>query len=343
MGRGAPGVSGEGVAEERPGRNELEVATAAVRRAAEVCRQAQAELGAGDSRRKSDRSPVTIADFASQALICASLQEAFPDEPVVGEESASALRSDADLRRRVVVLVEGALGEAVGAERVLDWIDRGTAERPANGRFWTVDPIDGTKGFLRGQQYAVALARLDDDRVELGVLGCPKLERDGASGVIVRAERGRGTEYLPLRGADQPRPGATRQPERAADLRLVESVEPSHSNHEATRRIAERLGVGKPSLRLDSQAKYAAVALGLADVYLRLPGRSSWREWIWDHAAGAIVVEEAGGIVSDARGRALDFGHGRWLEDCQGVVAAPRSLHGAVVAAASEEVSRRLG
>jgi 3'(2'), 5'-bisphosphate nucleotidase len=285
---------------------------------------------------------VTVADFASQALICASLQELYPEDPVVGEESASALRQDTELRQRVVALVAEGLGQPVGEQQVLDWIDRGTAERPPRGRFWTVDPIDGTKGFLRGQQYAVALARLEDGHVELGVLGCPRLELDGIAGVIVRAERGRGTEYLPLDGDAEPRAAVTRQPERPAELRLVESVDPSHSNHEATRRIAERLGVEQPSLRLDSQAKYAAVALGLADVFLRLPGRSSWREWIWDHAAGALVVEEAGGVVSDARGRLLDFGRGRWLEDCQGVVAAPRGLHGTVVAAASEEVARRL-
>jgi 3'(2'), 5'-bisphosphate nucleotidase len=320
---------------------ECEVATAAVRRATEVCRRVQAELGAGDSRRKADRSPVTIADFASQALICASLMESFPDDRVVGEESAAALREDADLRERVVDLVATALGEPVGEEQVLDWIDRGTAERPAQGRFWTCDPIDGTKGFLRGQQYAVALARLEGGRVELGVLGCPRLESDGAAGVIVRARRGRGSEFLPLDGDAPARPAATRRLDDPGELRLVESVEPSHSNHAATRRIAERLGVKAASLRIDSQAKYAAVALGLADVYLRLPGSTSWREWIWDHAAGAIVVEEAGGAVSDARGRDLDFGHGRWLEGCEGVVAAPLGVHRAVVAATSEEVARR--
>jgi 3'(2'), 5'-bisphosphate nucleotidase len=320
-----------------------EVATDAVRRAARVCRRVQDELGEGDSRRKADRSPVTIADFAAQALICASLEQEFPDQVVVGEESAEALRHDDDLRERVVALVAGALPEPVDAERVLAWIDRGTAERPEAGRFWTVDPIDGTKGFLRGQQYAVALARIEGDQVELGVLGCPKLESDGRVGVIVRAERGQGALCLPLEGEAEPRPTSARPLEDPRELRLVESVEPSHSSHAATRRIADRLGVRAASLRLDSQAKYAAVALGLADVYLRLPGRSTWREFIWDHAAGSLVVEEAGGAVSDARGRALDFGEGRWLRDCRGVVAAPQGLHAAVVSAASEEVARRLG
>lgn len=340
-----PAGSGEAVAvtvPEQERRRECELATSAVRRAADVCRRAQSELSAADSRSKADRSPVTIADFASQALICAWLEEAYPADPVVGEESATALREDADLRGRVVALVAGALAEPVAEERVLAWIDRGTAERPTRGRFWTVDPIDGTKGFLRGQQYAVALARLEDDRVEVGVLGCPRLERDGTAGVIVRAVRGEGTEWLPLDGDGASRPTSTRRVENLDELRLVESVEPSHSSHRATRRIAERLGVRSPSLRLDSQAKYAAVALGLADVFLRLPGRSSWREWIWDHAAGALVVEEAGGAVSDARGRPLDFGRGRWLTDCRGVVAAPRDLHRTVVAAAADEVARRL-
>ena len=58
-------------------------------------------------------------------------------------------------------------------------IDRGNYKGAAHGRHWTLDPIDGTKGFLRGEQYAVCLALIEDGEVVLGVLGCPHLPVSG--------------------------------------------------------------------------------------------------------------------------------------------------------------------
>ena len=85
---------------------------------------------------------------------------------------------------------------------------------------------------------------------------------------------------------------------------------------------------------MDSQAKYAVVARGQAEVYLRLP-HGSYVEQVWDHAAGTIIVTEAGGRVSDVRGAPLDFSAGRRLERNRGVVVAPAALHAQVVAAAA--------
>ena len=73
---------------------ELEVAIDAVRRASIVCRGVQSGID-GDSISKEDRSPVTIADYASQAVVCRSLKEAFDDDPIIGEEDSAQLQ-DAD-------------------------------------------------------------------------------------------------------------------------------------------------------------------------------------------------------------------------------------------------------
>src|SRR5262249_48060909 len=145
---------------------------------------------------KSDRSPVTVADFAAQAIIAQRLATERPGDVLVGEEDAGDLRSAASgatleqVTRFVGERVAGASADAVCA-----WIDRGRAEPTA--RFWTLDPVDGTKGFLRGEQYAVALALVEDGRVRVGVLGCPNLSADGHSdigghGSVVAAERGAG-------------------------------------------------------------------------------------------------------------------------------------------------------
>ena len=144
------------------GRYELErkAAIHAVRMASSLCRRVQDQLVTEDSITKKDRSPVTVADYGSQALVCRHLAEAVPQDPVVGEESTEALRGEeqGEIRERVVQQVNGEVPGA-SVTQVLDWIDR-AQDAGGRHRFWTLDPIDGTKGFLRGQQYAVALALL---------------------------------------------------------------------------------------------------------------------------------------------------------------------------------------
>jgi HAL2 family 3'(2'),5'-bisphosphate nucleotidase len=196
--------------------------------------------------------------------------------------------------------------------------------------------VDGTLGFLRGGQYAIALALVVDGVVRLGVLGCPALDRaDGSVGSLFVAERGAGACELPLVGDGTPVALRVAPCTRASEARYAESLEAAHSAQEDAARIGELLGISAPPLRLDSQAKYAIVARGDASIYLRIP-RRGYLENIWDHAAGSIVVEEAGGVVSDVDGAPLDWGQGRRLERNRGIIAAPAAIHAEVVAAARE-------
>jgi 3'(2'), 5'-bisphosphate nucleotidase len=87
---------------------------------------------------------------------------------------------------------------------------------------------------------------------------------------------------------------------------------------------------------MDSQVKYAALAKGDASIYLRLPRKKGYQEKIWDHAAGAIVVEEAGGKVTDFHGHPLMFSCGRALEKNHGIVATNGHLHAQVLGAVSQ-------
>ncbi|MBC7174569.1 MAG: 3'(2'),5'-bisphosphate nucleotidase, partial [Polyangiaceae bacterium] len=102
--------------------------------------------------------------------------------------------------------------------------------------------------------------------------------------------------------------------------------------------IVQALGLSEAPLRMDSQAKYAAVARGDASIYLRLPTRADYREKIWDHGAGYLVVTEAGGTVTDVDGKPLDFGRGRTLEANRGVIATAGPIHDAVLAAVAASV-----
>jgi 3'(2'), 5'-bisphosphate nucleotidase len=82
---------------------------------------------------------------------------------------------------------------------------------------------------------------------------------------------------------------------------------------------------------MDSQAKYGVVARGEAEIYLRMPTRADYHEKIWDHAAGALIVQEAGGTVTDIHGRPLEFHHGRELSANRGVIVSNRLLHARVL------------
>jgi 3'(2'), 5'-bisphosphate nucleotidase len=295
---------------------------------------------------KEDLSPVTIGDLASQALVAARLSAAFPEAALVAEESAAALRKPEGKAtlERVTAFVRRILPDAT-PDQVCDWLDCGAFDPlsdPARP-FWCLDPIDGTKGYLRGDQYAVALAHLSDGVVELGVLACPGLNTSyqpdrNSPGVIAIALRGQGAWGAALEGTrNWQRLSATPEtlPENA---RMLRSFEAAHTNVSQVDQIAQVLGVQAEPVRMDSQAKYTILAAGLGEVILRLltPTKLDYREKIWDQAAGAIVVEEAGGRISDLDGKPLDFTAGRTLARNRGILATNGLLHEALLRAIRE-------
>ena len=307
-------------------------AITAVLAAATLCTRVQAALAHDDTIQKVDKSPVTIADFGSQALVNMVLMEQCPGDSVVAEEDAGYLRDPGNtgITSRVLARVNECR-PGTDTERLLAAIDHGNGACMPDGRFWTLDPIDGTKGFLRGDQYAIALALIDRGRVVLGVLGCPNLplnsaDPDGEHGCLFIAVRGQGAF---MRSLSDP----TETPVRVNDISdptraiFCESVESAHTSHGRSARVAELLGVTAEPFRIDSQCKYAAVARGDASIYMRLPSTKGYQEKIWDHAAGSIVVEEAGGTVTDTHGTALDFTVGNTLARNAGILASNGILH----------------
>lgn len=309
---------------------EKKIAIEATIAAAKLCEQVRLNISP-EAIEKKDKSPVTIADYGSQALICKALAREFPNDPVIAEEDAAALGApemQAKLQQ-ATDYVKGIVGDA-SSDDVLSWIGHGSAK--GGDRYWTLDPIDGTKGFLRKDQYAIALALVENGEIKVGVLGCPALSFGGEMGLMFVAVRGEGAQMMSL-SSDA---GEAISVDKSADsLRFVESVESGHGNQDQQSAIAKLVGINTPSLRMDSQAKYAAVAAGQAALYLRLPSPKTpdYREKIWDHAAGVIVVEEAGGTVTDMFGKPLDFTQGERLVSNQGVVVSNGDLHDQVIGA----------
>jgi len=319
---------------------ERDVAVEIVAEVCELTRRVQRDIVAtGDAITKSDRSPVTLADLAAQVVVSVRLAERFPEDPLLAEESSAVLAGSRDLSQRVLEQAQRHVA-SLDTERLAVALDRGGYSGGGTGRYWVLDPIDGTKGFLRGDQYAIALALVVGGSVTVGVLGCPNLPDPPPgtdAGRLFSAIRGSGAESLDLGGEQGSaiRVDGVSDPAQAV---VCESVEAAHAAHSVQAGIAHRLGITAPPYRIDSQCKYAVVSRGEASIYLRLPRDPSYREKVWDHAAGSLIVEEAGGRVSDLDGRPLDFSQGRLLGTHRGIVATNGAIHEQVLAACRAEL-----
>lgn len=206
--------------------------------------------------KKADDSPLTLADRASHELIEAQLSQLQPGTPILSEESEPG----AHRQRR-------------------DW-----------SRFWLVDPLDGTKEFIkRNGEFTVNIALIENERPVLGVVHAPVLA------TTYWAERGKGA-YKRERGGTDRRIGVSDY--RASGLRVVASR--SHAGE----RLERFLGAldGYECITKGSSLKLCLVAEGAANLYPRFGPTMEW-----DIAAAAIVVTEAGGTITDVDGAELAF------------------------------------
>lgn len=341
---------------------ELHIALLAVQRATLLTQHVFHEKEKGTSS-KEDKSPVTIGDYGAQALVLHAIRKNFPEDEIVAEEDSVSLREQRPLVDQIWRLVketkledpeaEEELGGPVGdVEAMLTAIDAGNSPGGSKGRIWALDPIDGTKGFLRGGQYAIGLALIDDGKVKVGVLGCPNfpvsdsaplsayigrqgIDNDDGRGILFSAVIGAGATSRPLScgGLQINQTIHMKEVTDITQATICEGVEAGHSSHGDQAQIAMKLGITNPSVRMDSQAKYGSIARGAGDVYLRVPVRASYVEKIWDHAAGYLIVSEAGGEVTDVEGKRLDFARGRTLTANKGIMAAPRGVYEQVLEA----------
>ncbi|MDG2053864.1 MAG: 3'(2'),5'-bisphosphate nucleotidase [Phycisphaerales bacterium] len=318
----------------------LQAALSAVATGCGAAKHVQRELESVREVTKDDRSPVTVADFAVQALVWMSLNESLDAPLIVGEESADLLRNvnQAAVLDAVVSTVKSARSDVTTAQ-VLDAIDACNHDGTADS-YWTLDPIDGTKGFLRQQQFAIALGYIEHGEVVLGVMGCPSLPVDHAApldtadseGVLYAASKGAGAwEYPACDPQCTPRQVHANSWSAGQTTRTCESVESGHSKQDETAAVLKKLGSPSAPVRLDSQCKYALVARNQADAYLRMPTRKGYVEKIWDHAAGMIIATEAGALVSDVTGAPLDFTQGATLQNNRGVICAVPGLHESII------------
>lgn len=288
---------------------EVRLGLAAVEEAMAMAKKVQTSCG---RTTKTDSSPVTIADFAAQAMVLSRLEASYPSDGFVAEESSSNLSSE--LAEETAAAAGMALAELTRA------IDLGAAAGDGRRR-WILDPIDGTKGFLRGEQFCCALCLAVDGVPVASILGCPNL--DGGTYAVAAA----GAGAFARAGDDSWRRLSVATTSPGETLTLVEGVARSHSNHDWSRAAVDLVAPATRTVRLDSQAKAVILCQAKADAFIRLP-RLGYDEKVWDIAPAYLLVTEAGGAYTDRRGRPLDFSLGSSLApDVDGVIATSAQLH----------------
>ncbi len=320
--------------------HQLDPVIRAISAASHVSRNAAAEVDRLADLMKDDRSPVTVADLAVQVAVTAALRDANVEDAdrIVGEEGADSLDQGGTvmieqvMRLSSIALESAGLGHcAPSTEATLrELLDAGGLDPQQEGRerFWCLDPIDGTKGFLRRQQFAIALGLVEGDTPICGVLGCPHLPLETVAdygmadplgsiylGIVGEGAFAGSADATSVEGLA---PTAVSPTPPEGRVRVCLSYERAHGDQDRTSAALEATGVSTSPIRIDSQCKYAMVASGRADLYLRL-ARQGYREKSWDHAGGCAVVRAAGGVVESATGQPLRI-EGRWVDAPGGIV-----------------------
>ena len=235
--------------------------------------------------------PVTLADTAASEMIVAGLRAAFPDDPVISEESPNNL-------------------VAASASRPLHLGPGALAKR----RYWLVDPIDGTKDFIRGSDgFSVMIGLVEDGVPVLGVVHQPTIDR-----MFFATPEGAFVDHAGTRTrlvVDQVR--------EVASARLVASA--SHRSEDIDR-VKATLGINDEQNVGSVGVKLALIAMGVRDLYV-----NPWpKTKAWDTCAPQAILVGAGGRLTDLFGCSIDYTGA--LNHPRGLVASNGLIHDEVVA-----------
>jgi 3'(2'), 5'-bisphosphate nucleotidase len=299
----------------------------AVRLAVELTRRVrQLTLDPSD---KSANDPVTIADYGAQAILLRAISRLYPNAAILAEERSEQFLSlvTPDKRTLITKMVSDVIGEAVTERELIGWLDFGGGREERE--LWTVDPIDGTRGYVAGRRYCVALGIMTDRVPSAGLLACPGYPSTDGRGRLLYTV-GSVAYSQPLDGG-APKQILVRQRRDSSQFLPIESTDQREVDHPVVLRVCEQLGIVDAQVQAyDGQDKYATIASGDADFYLRPERPKDRPHYIWDHVPGVAILQAAGGVASDLTGAALDFRHGERLPTL-GVIVSSRAAHAQVV------------
>ncbi|UCD01285.1 MAG: hypothetical protein JSV23_10455 [Promethearchaeota archaeon] len=264
---------------------------------------------------KSDQSPVTLADFASQIYILSELEDFFPNDQIIAEEENI---NYIDLKAENLIkecFVELKLEKLKKVRENIRY--RG---RPSE-RQWTVDPIDGTIGYQKGLSYAVGIGFMLNSIPKICAIAVPNYNKESL--VLFSAEENQGAKVsYDKEGFSTIRVSENKD---LSKFRLCHSL---HYDKPWVLNFARKVGI-RNFVQIDSMAKFCMIAEGSADLYIKPLDVAN--SFTWDFMPGELLVKEAGGQITDLKGKELKYKVEKCLLTAPGIIASNGMLHKQII------------
>jgi 3'(2'), 5'-bisphosphate nucleotidase len=257
------------------------------------------------SYQKEDESPVTTADYAAQIYIHNKIKHQFPDDQVIAEEGNTPFLDNKT--KKSINLCYDALNiaENIDIGKIL------IRNSKSSKRQWTVDPIDGTKGYQEGLIYAIGIGFMINNNPKVCAIAVPNYKKYNKAIFIAEKDNGskyaiNNSEFMNVKVSDQ------------SHLKQATLCHSLHYDEPWVMDFARRVEISK-FIQIDSMAKFCMIADGSADLYIKPMNKS--RSYAWDFLPGILLVQEAGGIVSDLHGNKITFKNDKCIVSQPGLIA----------------------
>ena len=263
------------------------------------------------SYQKEDDSPVTIADYATQIFIINKIMEQFPSDQIIAEEDDNSFLNH-DARKSISSCYETLnIGENIDIGKSLMKKDK------YSERQWTVDPIDGTKGYQKGLSYAIGIGFMIKSNPKICTISVPNYKKFGKAIFIAEKDNGskiaiNNSEFISLSVSNQ------------SYLKQAKMCHSLHYDEPWVMDFAARAEITN-FVQIDSMAKFCMIADGTADLYIKPMNKS--RSFAWDFLPGTLLVQEAGGTVSDLQGNRIEFNDDKCMVSAPGLIASNSIIH----------------
>lgn len=268
------------------------------------------------SYQKEDGSPVTVADYATQIYIINRITEKFPNDQIIAEEDDISLISD---------ITKSSINSCYEALNIGDKINIENAlikDYKHSKRQWTVDPIDGTKGYQKGLFYAIGIGFMINSNPKICSIAVPNYSKLVKAIFIAEKDQGSkfsidNSEFKPIKVSEQ------------SILKEAKMCQSLHYNKPWVIDFANHVEITN-FVQIDSMAKFCKVADGTADFYIKPMNKS--RSYAWDFLPGTLLVKEAGGSITDLRGNAIKFKNNKCIVSAPGLIASNSLIHNDIIA-----------
>jgi len=260
---------------------------------------------------KKDDSPVTLADFASQIFIISTIKKYFPEDQIIAEEESSVfIDSDAE---NIIKKCYTSLN--ITFEEIL--IETLNYRGSSSKRQWTVDPIDGTKGFQKSLAYAIGIGFMIQAEPTICAIGVPNYKNTNLT--IFSAEKNNGAKIS--YGDQNFSKISVSNKKEIKKFRICHSL---HYNKPWVLNFVRSLGVTN-FIPLDSMAKLCMIADGSSELYIKPMNMK--RSFTWDFLPGELLVKEAGGMITDIRGNPIQYINDKCKITAPGLIASNGIKH----------------